>query len=237
MFHVFQHLVQIRAQQDRHFPKMDLHHCNSIQSEQHNIRHDNRERIPLAAKVPKPHAHNAHRADSSKIRRVLSASSRCVALLSRKRPARIPQRSQHPSSNNTAMYTSTSCSRSPAPCSQYHICPSYIDRPSSCAAAALLSSSSLGPGGRLKNAKKRQVWPTASNVRKFKIAKFWDPAVCANILPNCEDVWVFSLNTRLAYRGLGSLAGLAGTNHGLGRLNVLHPGQKHSGIPKPGQRP
>ena len=94
VFHVFQHLVQIRAQQDRHFPKMDLHHCNSIQSEQHNIRHDNRERIPLAAKVPKPHAHNAHRADSSKIRRVLSASSRCVALLSRKRPARIPQRSQ-----------------------------------------------------------------------------------------------------------------------------------------------
>ena len=91
--------------------------------------------------------------------------------------------------------------------------------------------------GRLKNAKKRQVWPTASNVRKFKIAKFWDPAVCANILPNCEDVWVFSLNTRLVSRGLGSLAGLAGTNHGLGRLNVLHPGQKHSGIPKPGQRP
>ena len=57
--------------------------------------------------------------------------------------------------------------------------------------------SSLGPGGRLKNAKKRQVWPTASNVRKFKIAKFWDPAVCANILPNCEDVGVFSLNQEL----------------------------------------
>ena len=98
-------------------------------------------------------------------------------------------------SNNTAMYTSTSCSRSPAPCSQYHICTSTDQAP--CAAAALLFS---WPGclllfGRLKNAKKRQVWPTASNVRKFKIAKFWDPAVCANILPNCEDVWVFSLNT------------------------------------------
>ena len=106
-----------------------------------------------------------------------------------------------------------------------------------CAAAALLFLFFSGPGGRLKNAKKRQVWPTASNVRKFKIAKFWDPAVCANILPNCEDVWVFSLNTDWTGRGLGSLAGLAGTNHGLGRLNVLQPGQKHSGIPKPGQRP
>ena len=128
------------------------------------------------------------------------------------------------SANNTAMYTSTSCSRSPAPCSQYHICPSYIDRPSSCAAAALLSSSSLGPGGRLKNAKKRQVWPTASNVRKFKIAKFWDPAVCEHILPNCEDVRVFSLNTDCAGRGLGSLVTLAGTNnYGFGRLKVLQP--------------
>lgn len=45
VFHVFQHLVQICAQQDRHFPKTDLHHCNSIQSEQHNIRHDKRERM------------------------------------------------------------------------------------------------------------------------------------------------------------------------------------------------
>jgi hypothetical protein len=232
VFHVFQHLVQIRAQQDRHFPKMDLHHCNSIQSEQHNIRHDNRERIPLAAKVPKPHAHNAHRADSSKIRRVPQAAG---AL--RYFPENALHEYHKEVSNNTAMYTSTSCSRSPAPCSQYHICTSTDQAP--CAAAALLFS---WPGclllfGRLKNAKKRQVWPTASNVREFKIAKFWDPAVCANILPNCEDVWVFSLNTRLVSRGLGSLAGLAGTNHGLGRLNVLQPGQKHSGIPKPGQRP
>ena len=135
------------------------------------------------------------------------------------------------------MYTSTSCSRSPAPCSQYHICPSYIDRPSSCAAAALLSSSSLGPGGRLKNAKKRQVWPTASNVRKFKIAKFWDPAVCEHILPICEDVRVFSLNQELVVEDWALSLGLAGTNYGLGIFNVLQPGQKHSGIPKPWQRP
>ena len=97
--------------------------------------------------------------------------------------------------------------------------------------------SSLGPGGRLKNAKKRQVWPTASNVRKFKIAKFWDPAVCANISPNCEDVGVFSLNQELVVEDWALSLGLAGTNHGLGSFNVLQPGQKHSGIPKSGQRP
>ena len=105
-----------------------------------------------------------------------------------------------------------------------------------CAAAALLFSwPKLARVAEKRQ--KRQVWPTASNVRKFKIAKFWDPAVCANILPNCEDVRVFSLNQELVVEDWALSLGLAGTNHGLGRLNVLQPGQKHSGIPKPGQRP
>ena len=63
-------------------------------------------------------------------------------------------------SNNTAMYTSTSCSRSPAPCSQYHICPSYIDRPSSLCSCSTALPLLLWPGWP---AEKRQKTPGVAN--------------------------------------------------------------------------
>ena len=151
MFHVFQHLVQIRAQQDRHFPKMDLHHCNSIQSEQHNIRHE----FLLLQKF-------RNRMLTMHIAQILvrfgGFFQQATGAL-RYFPENALHEYHKEVSNNMAMYTSTSCSRSPAPCSQYHICTSTDQAP--CAAAA----SSLGPGGRKtpKNARCGQRHPTSVN--------------------------------------------------------------------------
>lgn len=204
---------------------MDLHHCNSIQSEQHNIRHDKRERM------------FRNRMLTMHIAQILV---RFGGFFPQAAGAMryFPENALHEYHKevSTPRQITRPCTRQPLAAEvrlRAHSITSILPTKLLCSCSTALELFSW-PGWP---AEKRQKTPGVSNVRKFKIAKFWDPAVCEHILPICEDVRVFSLNTENAGRGLGSLVTLAGTNYGLGRLNVLQPGQKHSGIPKPWQRP